>query len=139
MLKIFESTIDDVLPQDRCRYVPDAEHGFKLDCDHESIVHELREALRRERSANKALRRVAGLSNNEAKELASKELRRDAHVQASHSGTGVTTVALAHDDASDGSDSGTLVSGLSSAANNSRTDVIRELGEHGQDAGRLVG
>jgi hypothetical protein len=139
MLKIFESTIDDVLEQHRGFYVADVEHGWRLDCDHATLVHELREALRRERSANKALRRAMGLSNNEGKELASRELRRDAHVQASHSDElgdaqircdAVGNIGLAR----------TLGVSLLSTASNLQTDVLCELGElPGTPGGRLVG
>jgi hypothetical protein len=66
-------------------YVADTEHGWRLDCDHEILVQALREALRRERSANKTLRREMGLSNEQARRLASDEFRRDANVEASHS------------------------------------------------------
>jgi hypothetical protein len=84
MLRIFETNLDDILEQHLVFYVADSEHGWRLDCDIEAVVKNLREALRSERATNRALRREKGVSNEQVKKLTREEMRRD--VEASQSG-----------------------------------------------------
>jgi hypothetical protein len=86
MLRIFEPDLNNIDTQWRPLYIAD-QHGvgFKLDCDHETLVKGLHEALRTERAALKALRRYARVSKGDAMKLASDEaLRRDADIVAGH-------------------------------------------------------
>jgi hypothetical protein len=65
MLRIFESSLADVLEQHRAFYVADPEQGWRLDCDIDEVARRLLSALRAEREslrvAKKQLRRIEAL------------------------------------------------------------------------------
>lgn len=56
-LRLFERNLAAVKPEWRPLYVPDADHGYRLDVsDLESYVGGLKSALRKQRDENKSLR-----------------------------------------------------------------------------------
>jgi hypothetical protein len=70
-LRLFERSLANVPQELRSLYLPDSEHGFRLDlADLDDFVHGLRSALRKQRDDNKALRAKFGISPDGAEALA---------------------------------------------------------------------
>ncbi len=57
MLKIFETSFEDIEEQHRSLYVVHAERGWRLDCNIDEVVRGLKTALRSERAAKEDLRK----------------------------------------------------------------------------------
>jgi hypothetical protein len=61
-LRLFEQTLANVAADLRRLYLPDSEHGYRLDLsDLDEFVHGLKSALRKQRDENKELRAKYGL------------------------------------------------------------------------------